>query len=163
MKNYLHINHKTFTLDALQHEIVRWRLLGHRIAFTNGCFDILHRGHIDTLSKAASYGDILIVGVNSDASTKRLKGPERPVNNEADRSYLLASLEVVDATIVFEEDTPLELIKALKPDVLIKGGDYTLDKIVGAEDVLGWGGSVQIVPYEDGYSTTGLIQKIQRL
>jgi rfaE bifunctional protein nucleotidyltransferase chain/domain len=163
MKNYLHISHKTYTLEALQHEILRQRLRGAKIAFTNGCFDILHRGHIDTLTKAASFGDILIVGVNSDASTKRLKGPERPVNNEADRSYLLASLEVVDATIVFQEDTPLELIKALKPDILIKGGDYTLDKIVGAQEVLDWGGAVQIVPYEQGYSTTGLIQKIQRL
>lgn len=163
MKNSLHISHKTYTLEALQHEILRWRLLGSKVVFTNGCFDILHRGHIDTLSKAAAFGDMLIVGVNSDASTKRLKGPERPVNNEADRSYLLDSLEVVDATIIFEEDTPLELIKALKPDVLVKGGDYTLDKIVGAKEVMDWGGTVEIVPYEAGYSTTGLIQKIQRL
>jgi D-glycero-beta-D-manno-heptose 1-phosphate adenylyltransferase len=163
MKNYLHTGLKVFTLDALKLEVERQRLLSRKIVFTNGCFDILHRGHIDCLGKAASFGDILIVGVNTDAGTRRLKGPQRPVNKEADRLLLLAALEVVDAVILFDEDTPLNLIKALQPDVLAKGGDYTIETIVGAKEVLGWGGAVEVIPYEQGYSTTGLIEKIHRL
>lgn len=137
--------------------------MDRKIAFTNGCFDILHKGHMESLSKAASFADVLVVGVNSDASTGRLKGPDRPINNETDRLLLLASLEVVDGVVLFEEDTPIELIRALRPDVLVKGGDYRIDQIVGAPEVISWGGKVEIVPYEQGYSTTGLISKISSL
>lgn len=136
------------------------RLLSKKIAFTNGCFDILHRGHIASLSDAAREADFLVVGVNSDASTKRLKGESRPINDEQSRALLLASLSVVDAVIVFEEDTPLELIKMLQPDVLVKGGDYTLEQIVGSKEVIANGGRVVINPIVEGFSTTGILAKI---
>jgi D-beta-D-heptose 7-phosphate kinase/D-beta-D-heptose 1-phosphate adenosyltransferase len=137
--------------------------MGKTISFTNGCFDILHAGHIASLSDAAKEGDILIVGVNTDASTKRLKGDERPVNGEDSRALLLASLAMVDAVTLFAEDTPLELIKAILPDVIVKGGDYTLEQMVGAKEVMENGGRVVIKPILDGYSTTGIIGKIRRL
>jgi len=147
----------------MQHQVRRWRLLGKTIAFTNGCFDILHQGHIASLSDAAREADILIAGVNSDASARRLKGEHRPVNSQDARAILLASLLMVDAVILFEEDTPLELIKAIGPDVLVKGGDYTLEQIVGAKEVIAAGGRVVINPILTGFSTTGLIEKIHRL
>jgi len=147
----------------MQHQVRRWRLLGKTIAFTNGCFDILHQGHIASLSDAAREADILIAGVNSDASARRLKGEHRPVNSQDARAILLASLLMVDAVILFEEDTPLELIKAIGPDVLVKGGDYTLEQIVGAKEVIAAGGRVAINPILTGFSTTGLIEKIHRL
>jgi rfaE bifunctional protein nucleotidyltransferase chain/domain len=162
MKNYLHSGHKILGREELDRQLLRWRLLGQSIVFTNGVFDILHKGHIESLDRAASFGDVLIVGVNSDASTGRLK-PGRPVNGQADRMTLLAALEVVDAVVLFEEDTPLELIKAVRPDVLVKGGDYRIDQIVGAPEVQGWGGRVEIITYEQGYSTTGLIERIHSL
>jgi len=162
MKNYLHSGHKILGREELDRQLLRWRLLGQSIVFTNGGFDILHKGHIESLDRAASFGDVLIVGVNSDASTGRLK-PGRPVNGQADRMTLLAALEVVDAVVLFEEDTPLELIKAVRPDVLVKGGDYRIDQIVGAPEVQGWGGRVEIITYEQGYSTTGLIERIHSL
>ena len=127
------IPHKIFDLSGLQHQLSRWRLLGKKVSFTNGCFDILHQGHIASLSEAATEADFLIVGVNSDASTRRLKGDSRPINNQDARAYLLASLLMVDAVIIFDEDTPLDLINAVMPDVLVKGGDYTLEQIVGAK------------------------------
>ena len=136
--------------------------MGKSISFTNGCFDILHAGHIASLSEAAKEGDILIVGVNTDASTKRLKGSERPVNNENSRALLLASLEIVDAVILFEEDTPLELIKTIMPDVIVKGGDYTMDKMIGAKEVIGNGGRVVINPLVEGFSTTSIIEIIKK-
>ncbi|MEO6682570.1 MAG: D-glycero-beta-D-manno-heptose 1-phosphate adenylyltransferase [Ginsengibacter sp.] len=138
----------------------RWRLNSKTIAFTNGVFDILHEGHLTLLSKAATFADILVVGVNSDASVKRLKGENRPVNNENSRALLLASLIMVDAVIIFDEDTPLELILKLEPDVLIKGGDYSVDTIVGAKETLAKNGSVEIIPIVEGFSTTGIIEKI---
>jgi D-beta-D-heptose 7-phosphate kinase/D-beta-D-heptose 1-phosphate adenosyltransferase len=141
----------------------RWRLLGKTVAFTNGCFDILHQGHISSLSDAAREADILVVGVNSDASTRRLKGEQRPINNQDARTTVLASLLMVDAVVLFEEDTPLELIKAVEPDVLVKGGDYTLEQIVGAKEVMAAGGRVVINPIVAGFSTTGLIEKICKL
>ncbi|BAV05216.1 D-beta-D-heptose 7-phosphate kinase / D-beta-D-heptose 1-phosphate adenosyltransferase [Filimonas lacunae] len=162
MRNAAHIPHKITTLSKLQHLIAGWRVLGKTIAFTNGCFDILHEGHIFSLSQAASEADILIVGVNSDASTKRLKGPTRPVNNEQSRALLLASLVMTDAVVVFEEDTPFNLITAIMPDVLVKGGDYTIEQIVGAKEVLANGGRVVINPIVEGFSTTGLIELIQK-
>ena len=157
------IPQKIYDLSELQHQLSRWRLLGKTVAFTNGCFDILHQGHIASLSDAAREADYLVVGVNSDASTRRLKGEQRPINNEEARATLLASLLMVDAVILFEEDTPLNLITAVAPDVLVKGGDYTLEQIVGAKQVMAAGGRVVINPIVAGYSTTGLIEKIHRL
>jgi D-beta-D-heptose 7-phosphate kinase/D-beta-D-heptose 1-phosphate adenosyltransferase len=163
MKNYPHTASKIHSLSTLRLEVERERFLSRKIVFTNGCFDILHRGHIDCLGKAAAFGDYLVVGVNTDASTRRLKGPQRPINKEGDRLLLLAALEVVDAVILFDEPTPFELITALRPDVLAKGGDYNIDTIVGAKEVMGWGGTVEVIPYEQGYSTTGIIEKILHL
>lgn len=161
MRSIQSIPAKIFTIDALQHQLKRWRLQSKKIVFTNGVFDILHEGHIASLSEAASYGSILIVGVNTDASVKRLKGDDRPVNNENSRALLLASLVITDAVILFDEDTPLNLIKTLLPDVLVKGGDYTLAQIVGAKDVIAHGGEVKIVPIREGFSTTSIIQKLK--
>lgn len=156
------IQQKIFDLPALQHQLRRWRLLGKSVAFTNGCFDILHEGHIASLSDAAREADILIVGVNSDDSTCRLKGPQRPINPQQARATVLAALLMVDAVIIFGEDTPLELIKIVQPDVLVKGGDYTLDQIVGAKEVMAAGGRVVINPIVPGFSTTGIIEKMRR-
>jgi len=157
------IQQKIFDLPALQHQLRRWRLLGKSVAFTNGCFDILHEGHIASLSDAAREADVLIVGVNSDDSTCRLKGPQRPINPQQARATVLAALLMVDAVIIFGEDTPLDLIKIVQPDVLVKGGDYTLDQIVGAKEVMAAGGRVVINPIVPGFSTTGLIEKITKL
>jgi len=163
MKNTAYIPHKIYSLDNLKHVLAGLRLASKKISFTNGCFDILHEGHIASLSQAANESDFLVVGVNSDASTKRLKGPDRPVNNEHSRALLLASLVIVDAVVIFEEDTPLNLITSLKPDVIVKGGDYTIEQIVGAKEVLAYGGRVVINPILDGFSTTGIIGKIRML
>ena len=155
------IPQKITTLKDLSFKIAAWRTTGKTIAFTNGCFDILHEGHIFSLSQAAKEADILIVGVNSDASVKRLKGPDRPINHENSRSLLLASLAVVDAVVIFGEDTPHDLIVAILPDVLVKGGDYTIEQIVGSSEVIAAGGKVIINPIVEGYSTTGIIQHIK--
>jgi D-beta-D-heptose 7-phosphate kinase/D-beta-D-heptose 1-phosphate adenosyltransferase len=163
MKNIASIQQKIFTQERLQHFLAAARVTGKTIAFTNGCFDILHEGHIFSLSQAAKEANILVLGVNSDASTKRLKGPERPINNEHSRSLILASLLIVDAVVIFDEDTPLDLINIVEPDVLVKGGDYTLEQIVGAKEVLARGGRVVINPIVQGFSTTGIIQKIRTL
>jgi rfaE bifunctional protein nucleotidyltransferase chain/domain len=157
------IPQKIVDLSELLHQVRRWRVLSKTIAFSNGCFDILHRGHIASLSDAAREADYLIVGVNSDASTRKLKGPDRPVNNQGSRALMLASLLMVDAVIIFEEETPLELINAILPDVLVKGGDYALEQIVGAKEVMAAGGRVVINPILPGFSTTALIEKIHRL
>lgn len=149
------------TLPDLQKKIAQWRLLGKTIAFTNGCFDILHAGHIASLTEAAKHGDILIIGLNADRSIKGLKGPGRPVNDENARALLLASLVMVDAVVLFAEPTPLELILAIRPDVIIKGGDYKVEEIVGAKEVMSWGGQVIINPIVQGFSTTSIINKIQ--
>ena len=131
------------------------------IAFTNGVFDILHPGHIFSLSQAAKEADYLIVGVNADDSVKRLKGNNRPINNQDSRALIVASLLMVDAVIIFEEDTPLELINAIKPDVLVKGGDYSIEQIVGAKEVVANGGRVVINPIVEGFSTSGVIEKMR--
>jgi len=141
---------------------MQWRILGKKIVFTNGVFDILHPGHIFSLSLAAKEADHLIVGVNSDASVKRLKGKSRPLNNQESRALILASLLITDAIVIFEEDTPLELIKAIMPDVLVKGGDYTIDQIVGAKEVIAAKGHVVITPVLHGYSTTDIIDEIKK-
>jgi rfaE bifunctional protein nucleotidyltransferase chain/domain len=132
-----------------------------RVVFTNGVFDLLHPGHVDVLLGARRRGDALIVGLNSDASVRRLKGPERPVRSEAERAYVLAAMAMVDAVIVFGEDTPLEAILALRPDILVKGGDYTEATVVGAREVRGWGGEVSIIPLTPGQSTTSIINKLR--
>lgn len=157
------IQQKQYNGTSLQQQVARWRLLQKKLVFTNGCFDILHAGHIASLTEAAQHGDILIVGLNADSSVKKLKGPERPLNNEQSRAAVLASLAVVDAVIIFNEDTPRELILAIKPDMLVKGGDYTLEDIAGAKEVLAWGGKVLQNPIVPGFSTTGLIDKIQHI
>lgn len=139
-----------------------WRAtVSGRLVFTNGVFDLLHPGHVDVLLGARRRGDALVVGLNSDASVKRLKGPERPVRNEAERSYVLAALGMVDRVVVFDQDTPLELILHVKPDVLVKGGDYTFDTIVGAREVQSWGGEVAVVPLTPGQSTTSIIERLR--
>jgi len=161
LNNLPAIDTKIFTLPDLLSRINQWRQLGKTIAFTNGCFDILHEGHIYSLSQAASEADYLIVGVNSDASVKKLKGESRPINNENSRSKLLASLMLVDAVIIFKEDTPLDLIKSLLPDVLIKGGDYKVNEIAGAKEVIENGGRVVINPILNGFSTTSIIDKMK--
>jgi D-glycero-beta-D-manno-heptose 1-phosphate adenylyltransferase len=163
MKNTDIIQQKIFTLSGILKEVKRWKFLKKKIAFSNGCFDILHEGHIFSLSQAAKEGDVLIVGINSDASTKRLKGLSRPINNEHSRALLIASLIMVDAVVIFEEDTPLEIIKAIMPDIIVKGGDYTVEQIIGAKEVIANGGSVVINPIVQGFSTTGIIDKIHRL
>ena len=140
----------------------RWRAgVNGRVVFTNGVFDLLHPGHVDVLVAARRTGDALVVGLNADASVKRLKGPERPVRTEAERAYVLAALAAVDAVVVFEQDTPLELIRLLQPDVLVKGGDYTEATIVGAPDVRARGGDVVVVPLTPGHSTTSTIAKLR--
>jgi D-beta-D-heptose 7-phosphate kinase/D-beta-D-heptose 1-phosphate adenosyltransferase len=155
------IQQKQYKLDELLKQAARWRLLSRNIAFTNGCFDILHAGHIASLTEAAQYADVLVVGINADDSVRKLKGNSRPVNDEKSRALLIASLAVVDAVVIFSEDTPLELIRALRPDVLVKGGDYRIEDIAGATDVLSWGGNVFINPIMPGFSTTAVISKIQ--
>lgn len=135
-------------------------LEGKKVVFTNGCFDILHRGHVTYLNEARKLGDALIVGLNSDASVKRLKGDSRPINSERDRKFVLQNLRSVDGVEIFEEDTPLELIKAVKPLVLVKGGDWKIDQIVGSREVVDWGGEVMSLNFVDGYSTTSVIEKI---
>ncbi len=163
MKQSNKINERIFTNEQLQSQIKWWRLINKTIAFTNGVFDILHEGHIKVLSQAAAFADVLIIGVNSDASVKRLKGNYRPINNEYSRSLILASLIMTDAVVVFEEDTPLNLIKRIMPDVLIKGGDYISDTVVGADEVIANGGRVEIIPLEEGFSTTEIIEKLKKL
>lgn len=132
-----------------------------RVIFTNGVFDLLHPGHVDVLLAARRQGDFLVVGVNSDDSVRRLKGPARPVRTSPERCYVLAALEAVDAVVVFEEDTPLELIMMLRPDVLVKGGDYTEASIVGAPEVRAWGGAVAVIPLTPGHSTTSTIERLR--
>jgi D-beta-D-heptose 7-phosphate kinase/D-beta-D-heptose 1-phosphate adenosyltransferase len=156
------VEKKIYSLPGLVAKVKQWRLLGKTIAFTNGCFDILHEGHIYSLGQAAKEADLLIVGVNSDASVKKLKGESRPINNQQNRAKVLASLLITDAIIVFEEDTPLELIKSLLPDVLVKGGDYKVEEIAGAKEVIGNGGRVVINPLIPGVSTTAIIAKMKK-
>ena len=148
---------KILTLDAA----VQWRRRPGRVVFTNGVFDLLHPGHVDILTAARGLGDALVVGLNSDASVRRLKGPTRPVRTEQERALVLAALESVDAVVTFDEDTPLELIRALLPDVLVKGGDYTVETVVGAPEVLGRGGEVIIVPLTPGHSTTATVERMR--
>jgi len=143
-------------------DAIRWRTeQSGAVVFTNGVFDLIHAGHVDLLTAARALGDRLIVALNSDASVRRLKGPARPVRSEAERAYVVAALESVDAVTVFEQDTPLEIVLALRPDVLVKGGDYTPETIVGRREVESWGGRVQVVPLTPGQSTTRIIEALR--
>ena len=142
-------------------QVRRWHLAGRRVVFTNGCFDILHEGHVRYLAEARGLGDALIVGINSDESVQRMKGPTRPINTTTSRASVLASLAVVDLVIPFPEDTPEALIRELCPDVLVKGGDWTVDQIVGGRFVLDHGGEVHSLSFHQGFSTTGIVEKIQ--
>jgi rfaE bifunctional protein nucleotidyltransferase chain/domain len=155
------INSKIFSLSALQSQIKQWQLQGNKVVFTNGVFDLVHIGHITYLAKAAELGHKLIIGLNADSSVKRLKGEERPINNQYNRATLLATMFFVDAVVIFEEDTPINLITNLLPDILVKGADYAIDQIVGAKEVLANGGEVKTISFVDGYSSSSIIQKIK--
>jgi len=156
------IESKVFDNAKMRRLLTAWSLLSKKIVFTNGCFDILHLGHIDYLTKAADEGDILIVGVNTDDSVSKLKGKHRPVNDEKQRTMILASLHFVDAVILFDEDTPYELIKMVQPDVLVKGSDYKAEEIVGYDIVKAKGGRVITVDLLEGYSTSAIEERIRK-
>ncbi len=160
MSNFKSIQAKIVPASALPEHLAMWRATGQKIVFTNGCFDLLHFGHLHYLAAARDLGDRLVVGLNSAASVRRLKGPSRPINDEQTRTAALAALQFVDCVVVFEEDTPEELIKIVQPDVLVKGGDWRPEQIVGADFVLARGGSVQCLPFVDGYSTTSIELRI---
>ncbi len=158
--NYLPVlQQKIVDIPTLKRMIATWQLKSKKVVFTNGCFDIIHAGHIHLLTAARSFGDILIAGLNTDASVSKLK-PGRPIQDEQSRALIMASLDFIDAVILFDEETPLELIKALQPDVIVKGGDYTPDTVVGREIVEKNGGRVEIVQLLDGFSTSAIISKI---
>jgi D-beta-D-heptose 7-phosphate kinase / D-beta-D-heptose 1-phosphate adenosyltransferase len=154
-----HSDEKTISREHLRARVGTWRAEGKRIVFTNGCYDLLHVGHINLLERARQQGDKLIVAINSDDSVKRLKGPARPVVGERERARVLAALSAVDAVVIFNESTPLEIIHAIRPDVLVKGGDYTEETVVGAADVRSWGGRVCLVSLVEGFSTSELVAK----
>ena len=153
---------KILKLSDLKSKVDEWKADGKTIVFTNGCFDILHAGHIASLSEAASHGDKLVVGLNSDSSVKVLKGENRPLNNEDARAIVLSALVMVDALCIFSEDTPFNLITTIKPDILVKGGDYKIEEIAGAKEVIEWGGKVILNPIVKGFSTTGIIDKMKK-
>ncbi|TVQ12506.1 MAG: D-glycero-beta-D-manno-heptose 1-phosphate adenylyltransferase [Bacteroidetes bacterium] len=155
------ITQKIISLEELPKKLAYWKFKNKKIVFTNGCFDILHLGHVDYLSKAAGYGDILVVGLNTDASVQRLKGPSRPVNDQTARARLMASLFFITAVVFFDEETPYELIKTIQPDVLVKGSDYKAEDIVGYDIVKEKGGEVVTIDFLEGYSTSGIIQKLR--
>lgn len=154
------ISAKIKTPTQLAAEVANWQQAGETVVFTNGCFDLLHYGHLHYLAEARNLGQRLVIGLNSAASVRRLKGPKRPINDELTRTWQLAALQMVDAVTVFEEDTPLALIELVQPDVLVKGGDWTPDKIVGSEVVQAKGGQVLSLPFVEGYSTTNIEQTI---
>lgn len=156
-----HLRSKIQNREEIRQTVAAWKKAGQKVVFTNGCFDLLHYGHIHYLADARDLGDRLVIGLNSAASVRRLKGPNRPINDEITREHLLAALECVDAVVVFEEDTPYGLIEAVQPDILVKGGDWKPEQIVGSDLVLANGGLVRSLPYVDGYSTTNLEQKIK--
>ncbi|GHA64125.1 D-glycero-beta-D-manno-heptose 1-phosphate adenylyltransferase [Pontibacter akesuensis] len=152
---------KIYSLPQLQEQVQRWRDQGQKIVFTNGCFDLLHLGHVDYLEKARQLGNKLVLGLNTDNSISRIKGPSRPLQDEMSRARIMASLLFIDAVVLFDEDTPLNLITALQPDILVKGDDYAVDQIVGHEVVEARGGEVKTVPLVKGYSTTNIVKRIE--
>ncbi|WP_300752340.1 D-glycero-beta-D-manno-heptose 1-phosphate adenylyltransferase [uncultured Brachyspira sp.] len=150
------MNNKLIERSMLNNVLSEYRKANKKIVFTNGCFDILHRGHVEYLQKARELGDLLVLGLNSDNSVKRLKGNDRPINNETDRAIVLSALECINYISIFDEDTPLELIKIVKPDILVKGGDYKIEDVVGRE----FAKETVLIDFVDGYSTTNIIKKI---
>ena len=160
MTHFSHLQQKITDRTDLVQRVRTWQQSGLNVVFTNGCFDVLHYGHLHYLAAAADLGDRLVVGLNSAESVRRLKGPTRPIHDEPTRQTTLAALEFVDAVCVFGEDTPLELLRAVRPDFLVKGGDYVAEEVVGYAEVTGAGGAVVILPFGEGYSTTSLEQTI---
>ncbi len=158
---YAKLKSKIVSAEEAATMIDIWHYMGLKVVFTNGCFDIIHFGHVNYLSRAANLGSRMVVGLNSDSSVKKLKGDARPVQDEMSRAHMLASMFFVDAVVIFNEDTPYELIKTLQPDILVKGSDYTIDKIVGADIVMQRGGRVETMDFVDGYSTSNVINKIK--
>jgi len=152
---------KITDVQSLKNTMAGWKAAGNKVVFTNGVFDLLHIGHITYMAKAAELGDKLIIGLNADSSVKRLKGDGRPVNDQNSRALLLSALFFVDAVVVFEEDTPLNLISTLLPDILVKGADYAIENIVGGKEVIANGGEVKTIDFVDGYSSTAIIKRIQ--
>lgn len=156
------INSKILDDTQLNQQLAIWRFLTKSIVFTNGCFDIVHLGHIDYLSKAKDLGDILLIGLNTDDSVKKLKGANRPIKDQQERAILLASFQFVDGVILFNEDTPYDLIKKIKPDILVKGSDYKKEEIVGADIIQNNGGDIITIDFLEGYSTTAILDKIRK-
>jgi D-beta-D-heptose 7-phosphate kinase/D-beta-D-heptose 1-phosphate adenosyltransferase len=161
-QEFLALDDKMLGLEAAVAQLAAWRRAGLTVGFTNGCFDLIHPGHVRLLNKARARCDRLVVGLNTDASVQRLKGPTRPVQNELARSTVMASIGAVDLVMLFDEDTPLQLIEALRPDVLFKGADYRLDQVVGGEFVASYGGEVALIDLEEGHSTTGIIRRMHQ-
>ncbi len=160
MSTKIHFSEKVFDLDSISEKVNNWKSKNH-VVFTNGCFDILHLGHIDYLFKASKLGDKLIVGVNTDKSIQRIKGENRPIQNESSRASILAALSCVDAVVLFQEDTPKQLIELIQPNTLVKGADYKIEDIVGSDFVIANGGSVETIPFLKGYSTSHIINSIK--
>jgi len=154
------IENKIMSMENAKIQIKKWQNNDEKVVFTNGCFDVLHAGHIKYLFKAKSLGDHLVIGLNTDSSVRILKGKNRPLQDEQDRALILAALEAVDLVILFDEDTPLEIITFLKPDILVKGSDYTIDNIVGAKEIVQWGGKVETIEFVNGKSTSLIIEKM---
>lgn len=162
MNNLDKLTNKIYSLKTLKKKVVKWKREGKKIVFTNGCFDLVHRGHIEVLAKTADLGDKLIIGINTDKSIRELKGKNRPIIDEESRSILLSALEFVDAIILFNDPTPINLISLLQPDILAKGGDYKIEDIIGSNTVIENGGQVRIVPLTIGFSTTNIVDKISK-
>lgn len=162
MENLEVLHSKIIPQEKLQSVLTYWRFKEYRVVFTNGCFDLLHKGHIEYMARAADQGDILVLGLNSDKSVKRIKGDSRPVQDESSRSLVLAALKFVTAVVLFDEETPYELIKLVQPDVLVKGADYNEEDIVGADIVKARGGEIRTITLTEGYSTTDIIRKIKQ-
>lgn len=163
MSRLENIKSKIYTTGQIKSVLNVWRLLGKKVVFTNGCFDLVHLGHLDYLSKASDMGDKLVIGLNSDISTSELKGPGRPITDQLSRSVMLASFSFVDAVVIFDEPTPIHLIELVRPDILVKGADYSIEQIVGADLVLQYGGEVKTIEFLSGYSTTLIEKKIRSL
>ena len=161
MSQVKHLQTKILSFSALEGQLEKWRNANQKIVFTNGCFDLLHFGHVDYLAKARGLGDRLVVGLNTDGSIKRIKGATRPINNEESRAALLAGMAYVDAVVLFDEETPINLISMVMPDILVKGGDYSIKEIVGHEIVLNNKGEVRTIDFVEGYSSSVLIEKIK--
>jgi rfaE bifunctional protein nucleotidyltransferase chain/domain len=155
------LNSKIFTWETLKSQIAEWQKQGKKIVFSNGCFDLVHKGHIDYLNRAADLGDVLVMGLNTDASVSKLKGPHRPIQDEQSRLTIIAALQCVSAVVLFDEETPYELIKLVQPDVLVKGSDYKPENIVGYDIVIAKGGQVKTIDYLPGFSTSGIEKRIK--